>query len=248
MISLLKQKARISLQRLYAILARDINIEAETGPALVIAPHPDDESLGCGAVIARLREKGRAVRIIVVTDGAVPTKPNPQEIGAMRQKEAQDAGRVLGTTDVVFLNFPDEGCDTKVQAIEAALLQQINEFKPRQIFSPYGIDGHSDHRAIAEAVGLLHGKGVVNCPLYEYPIWFWNRSAVTTLVQPHRLQRLRRVATEKYLGKKEAAILAHRSQYAKETRDIGNFTFPPGFVGIFLAPYELFFEKPAVKH
>ena len=77
--------------------------------------------------IAWLRAKGRRVRIVVVTDGAVPGKPNSKEIAATRQNEVRDAGRALGVPDddVVFLNFPDEGCDTRISGIESALEQQI---------------------------------------------------------------------------------------------------------------------------
>src|SRR4051812_6496913 len=85
----------------------------EFGPTLVVAPHPDDEALGCGGVIALLRQAGISVHVIVASDGAAShpgskTHP-PPVLGELRRAEAEAGCRLLGvpTDDVTFLGFPD---------------------------------------------------------------------------------------------------------------------------------------------
>ncbi len=248
MISNLKEHAKNSLHSFFTICARDLDPTTNKGPTLVIAPHPDDESLGCGATIALLRSRGEQVRIVIVTDGAASGRSaiiGPDKLSATRRTETENAIEALGgkREDLVFLQFPDAHTHEQEAAVEAALAEQIRSFAPKQIFSPYGDDGHSDHRVTASAIGRLWEKGGISCPLYEYPIWFWSARALRHLAQPQKLKRLRRVTTKGFLEAKKAAISAHRSQYETPTDEAGWFTFPPGFLSRFLTPYELFFEK-----
>src|ERR1700722_2577564 len=79
------------LQNIFFLLARDATSLAAAGPFLVIAPHPDDESLGCGSFIARARRLGQRVRIIVVTDGrgaVVASQMTPDDLAVLRRNEA----------------------------------------------------------------------------------------------------------------------------------------------------------------
>ena len=256
MISALKGRlsaaAQDLLQNFMLACARDLDVTGEAGPSLVLAPHPDDESLGCGATIARLRSRGQRVHIVIVTDGAACGRSSvigPKEIAAIRRKETQNAAAALGVPpeDVIFFQFPDQHAGEQAQAIEAALGEEINRVKPRQIFSPYGVDAHPDHRVVAAAIDRLFQKGLVACPVYEYPIWFWPYGAVSHLIQPHKLMRLRRVQAQDFLVPKKVAIAAHRSQNVALTDEAGWFTLPERFVQRCLSPFELFFEKTVAK-
>jgi LmbE family N-acetylglucosaminyl deacetylase len=237
-----------SLQHFFFCCARDLNVADAPGPTLVIAPHPDDETLGCGATIARLCAAGKKVHIAIVMDGAAAGHSviiTPEQLAIRRRAEALDATAVLGVPgeDVVFLAFPDGAATAHGGGIETALGEQTRAVAPGQIFSPYGVDGHPDHRAVAAAVDRLHRSGVINCPVYEYPVWFWPSGALGHLLQPWKLMRLRRAAAGSYLVSKKKAIAAHRSQHKALTDEVGWFTFGPGFLKRFLIPYELFFEK-----
>jgi len=252
MTSAIKERAKNVLHKLFTFCARDLDLAAASGPSLVIAPHPDDESLGCGASIAQLRARGERVRIVIVTDGAAAGQSaiiGPEKLSSLRHKEAEQAAGALGLADgdLIFLQFPDAHTQEQEAAIEAALCEQIRSLNPKRIFSPYGVDGHLDHRVIAAAIDRLDAKGIIACPVYEYPIWFWSAHAVGHLLQPHKLTRLRRVAAGTFLAAKKTAIAAHQSQFQAPTDEAGWFSFPPGFLSRFLTPFELFFEKPLRK-
>ena len=83
------------------------------GGAVVVAPHPDDESLGCGALISEAAAAGRSVRIIVLSDGT-RSHPNskafPREkLRALREEEARRAASALGVgvSQITFVGLPD---------------------------------------------------------------------------------------------------------------------------------------------
>jgi LmbE family N-acetylglucosaminyl deacetylase len=239
----------VPLQWFFYFCARGIDVLEAQGPTLVIAPHPDDETLGVGATIARLRAAQKVVRIVVVTNGAASGHSKivqPKELAERRRREALDASLELGVSaaEVVFLDFPDQGTTEQSSAVEAALADQIRIFSPAQIFSPYGFDGHADHRAIAASVDRLCRAGIITCPVYEYPIWFWTWGALDHLLHPMKLARLRYVPTRGFIDFKIDAIVAHRSQLQPLTDEPGWFTFTPSMLTRFFRAYELFFEKP----
>ncbi|HUY67875.1 MAG TPA: PIG-L deacetylase family protein [Alphaproteobacteria bacterium] len=238
-----------ALQGFFESRAQDLDILTAPAPALVIAPHPDDETLGCGAAIARLRAAGRRVVILIVTDGAASGHSaivTPTELAVRRRREALEAAFALGVPaeDVMFLEFPDGAAATHGKAIEMALGEKIAALAPGQIFAPYGIDGNPDHRAVAAAIERLCHAGRVPCPVYEYPIWFWTAAALGHLFRWCRMQHLGRVAAGAFLDAKKAAMQAHRSQYEAPTGEPGWFLFTPRTLARFFRPYELFFARP----
>ncbi len=245
----LKDCALFALQWLYAFLARGIDAQLSTGPALVIAPHPDDETLGCGAAIIRMRAMGQKVRVVIVTDGAASgnsTVIAPPELARMRQKETFDAGKILGLSpdDIAFLNFPDAGIAQMVGDIASALRSHIVAMRPALVFSPYGWDRHADHRAIAAAVEQLIRDGTLAGPVYEYPISFWPYAALRHLLRPAQILRLRRIDAREHLPVKMLAMQAHRSQIENLTREKSWFYFKPYQLARFFRAHEIFFEKP----
>jgi LmbE family N-acetylglucosaminyl deacetylase len=249
----MKEKLKSVLLGFFSFCARDLPVSADWDPVLVIAPHPDDESLGAGAVIARLRAQGKRVRIVIVTDGSASDqsgKITPAALAATRRIETEVAAAALGVpkTEIAFLAFPDGRAETQVAAIDAALEREIEALMPRAIFGPYGADKHPDHRTTAAALDRLCKAGKVNCRVYEYPIWFWSSHALRHLIWPFSLLRLRRVRADEFLAAKKAAIMAHRSQFEAPAGATDRFAFPAGFVAFFLTPYELFFEKTHAGH
>jgi LmbE family N-acetylglucosaminyl deacetylase len=247
-----KERSKSLLQSFFLTYARDLDIPADAGSSLVIAPHPDDESLGCGATIARLRARGQRVQIVIVTDGSASGRSaviGPKKLAAVRRLETGNATAALGvpSEDVIFLDFQDSHTQEQASAIETALCNQIRLLSPRRIFSPYGVDCHSDHRVIAAVIDRLCRRRIVSCHVFEYPIWFWPYGALGHMMQPNKLRRLRRVPTREFLAPKMVAIAAHVSQNVALTDEAGWFTFPDGFLPRFLTPFELFFEKVVHK-
>lgn len=114
---------------------------------MVIAPHPDDEVLGCGGAIARHTARGDHVRVVVVTRG-IPELFAPADIEATRA-ELSAAHRLLGVEDTVFLDFPAPRLDTlPSHEISDALRKRIYETSPDLIYLPHRGDIHVDHKIV----------------------------------------------------------------------------------------------------
>jgi LmbE family N-acetylglucosaminyl deacetylase len=118
--------------------------------ALVIAPHPDDEVLGCGGTIARIVAGGGTVEIAVVTRGREPRFETAQA-DAVR-KEAEKAHRLLGVARTHFLDLPAAELDQMAHAdLNHAVATVVGLVEPDTLFVPFVGDLHIDHRLVFEA-------------------------------------------------------------------------------------------------
>ena len=109
---------------------------------LVLAPHPDDEVIGCGGLIAQHLREHRAVRIVIATDGAVGGD------AAARETEARRGIAALGGAEVVFLGFRDR---TLGGDAAARIREQLLDFRPDLVLVPSPIEIHPDHVALSRA-------------------------------------------------------------------------------------------------
>jgi N-acetylglucosamine malate deacetylase 1 len=120
------------------------------GPVLVIAPHPDDEVLGCGGTIARLADDGCTVHVAIVTRGHAP-RFAPDAVAAVR-READAAHALLGVAQTHFLDFPAAELDTVPHAqINGAMSKLFAEVQPATIFVPFVGDIHLDHQIVFQS-------------------------------------------------------------------------------------------------
>lgn len=118
--------------------------------ALVIAPHADDEILGCGGTIARLVDSGRHVEVVVATRGHPPRFAQAQ-VDQVRD-EARKAHDVLGVARTHFLDFPAAGLDQVPRAeLNAGIAAVVEACRPDTLFIPFVADLHFDHGLIFEA-------------------------------------------------------------------------------------------------
>ncbi|WP_088285358.1 PIG-L family deacetylase [Ideonella sp. A 288] len=142
---------------------------AEARRVLVFAPHPDDESIGCGGALALLSQAGAAVRVVLVSDGS-GAGGLPPGAGEVRQQEFRDALTRLGVADAVLLGLPD-GALSEQPGLDAALAAQVNDFGPDWVLCPSRVDLHRDHRVVAAAArrAALSHAGVQR--LCEYETW-----------------------------------------------------------------------------
>jgi LmbE family N-acetylglucosaminyl deacetylase len=141
---------------------------------LLVAPHPDDESLACGMALQAAVRAGAAVRVVYATDG--DNNPWPQRFierkwrikkadrlrwGKLRQREAEAALITLGlqAEDACFLGLPDQGLTDRLMRDPASLLSRfarcIEDFAPTDMFLPSTADAHPDHNALAVALLLI---------------------------------------------------------------------------------------------
>lgn len=122
-----------------------------SGPVLVIAPHPDDDVLGCGGTMARLAEKGVDVHVAIITTGR-PPRFDSDDVVQVRA-EAEAAHRMLGVTQTHFGAFPAAELDRVAHAdLNARIEELIRSVKPETVFLPFVGDVHLDHKLVFRSV------------------------------------------------------------------------------------------------
>ena len=104
----------------------------------MIAPHPDDESIGCGGAICLHAARGDRVAVAFLTSGELGLKHLPrEEAWQIREREAGAAGSVLGVARLAFLRYPDWFLGESVAEAGAALRRVIQEEAPAVIYLPH---------------------------------------------------------------------------------------------------------------
>jgi LmbE family N-acetylglucosaminyl deacetylase len=241
-------KAREALQsaRSFAIATLDERLGA--GGLVVVAPHPDDESLACGALIAEACARGRPTRVAFVSDG---TGSHPASLNyprgrlrALRESEARRAVAALGLAPrhATFLRQPDRFVPSSGPAAEAAVAAieaRAREVRAAALFVSWRHDPHCDHQAsfrLARAA-QLRLSGVA---LYEYSVWGAALAPDAPVEPPAGGFRF---AVGRHRARKRRAIAAHRSQIsALIDDDPAGFRLSPADLARFDGPYEFFFE------
>jgi LmbE family N-acetylglucosaminyl deacetylase len=218
---------------------------------LVIAPHEDDDVLGCGGLMARKRLEGLRVHVAYLTDGSGshPGHPvlTPEQLAGLRQTEARAALRLLGvdSAEVTFLGVRDGmlDCLTPAQAgaLCARLTELIGRVRPDEILLPCRRDGSTEHEAAFRLVqASLAGTGLAP-RLLEYVVWAWwsPRLLARRLLTSRRVWRLDFSGYEQI---KRAALLQHRSQL-EPTPPWARPVLSPAFSSFFLRPVEYYFQS-----
>jgi LmbE family N-acetylglucosaminyl deacetylase len=123
---------------------------------LVIAPHPDDEILGCGGTIKKYTSLGYKVVVLIVSRGK-PELYSEERIKNVRH-EARMAHDILNVDKTIFLDFPAPDLDTVPNAdISASILKVIKDSEIGTVLLPHYGDLHHDHKAVFNA-GLVASR------------------------------------------------------------------------------------------
>lgn len=166
---------------------------------LVIAPHPDDESIGCGGAICLHVKCGDRVTAVFLTSGELGLKQFPKEKAwAIRESEATKAAEVLGLADLTFLRKPDWYLGDRIKEAAAALKPLLQAAAPDLIYLPHEGEWHPDHKAAAPIVRAALGRTAVS--LRGYEIW-------SPITQYDHYENISSVMTRKL-----RAVRCHRSQ------------------------------------
>ena len=142
---------------------------------VVVAAHPDDETLGAGGLISECSLRGIPVTVVVVTDGSAShpqsMTASPEELSVIRQRELFMAVSELAPdAEVVMLGFADGDTEGSRGDIAVSLDRAIEP--GWTVVAPWRGDGHRDHRVVAEVCAELVLQN--GATLLEYPIWMWH--------------------------------------------------------------------------
>ena len=219
---------------------------------MVFAPHPDDESLGCGGLIALLRERDLPVHVVFVSDGAM-SHPNSRRYDRaarvkLRELEALRACAELGVEEpfVTFLRHPDTAVPRQHQPGFEAACQQIqhllSDLDVSHLLVPWRRDPHCDHRATWELCRAACAE-LSNRPKWiEYPIWMWNARELDDLPRPQETVAWRLDITD-VREQKLRAVDCHVSQLTRLINDDPEgFILEPDMLDNFRGATELYFE------
>jgi LmbE family N-acetylglucosaminyl deacetylase/glycosyltransferase involved in cell wall biosynthesis len=122
---------------------------------LVLAAHPDDESFGAGGTIALAAGKSEAIRIWIATDGTGQEGVPPEgekEYAARRREEAIEAANSLGVEAPRFAGLADRSLGDAPRVLDAALREELADFRPDLVLCPSPAEIHPDHRALARSL------------------------------------------------------------------------------------------------
>jgi LmbE family N-acetylglucosaminyl deacetylase len=138
----------------------------------VLAPHMDDEVIGCGGTIARHVTAGSDVAVIFLTDGrhGEGTNVTEDEIVSVRKAEARCAAQILGVRAVTFLDAEDSRL--RFDGGVAARLREILEReRPEIVYLPFVLERHPDHRAANNVLFAATHGSVLRFECRGYEVW-----------------------------------------------------------------------------
>lgn len=214
-------------------------LPAVQGRVVVVAPHPDDETLALGGTMQRLADEGWEVEVVAVTDSeashAVPG--GPPALAAVRDAERGAALRALGLGGVAVhrLGLPDTGVAGHADDLCAALVGLLDGAAWCLATDP--CDVHHDHQAVGVAAGLACAAADV--PLATYPVWTWHlRLPGDPAVGWHRLRRVPLGLGQR--RRKAAAVAAFASQIEPPSPGVAAI-LEAGLLARFARPFEVVF-------
>lgn len=163
--------------RVRYIRMRSAKGSIEPQNSLIVAPHPDDETIGCAGLIQQLRETGKRVDVIYMTGGGKSHSGccdiDKVTLIESRRNLAKKSAAILGLPKehLHFLDYPDGGIAYECE--ETGILNSlIKELNPEAVFIPHKGEGWSDHIKTGEIVKSLL-KDSNTTAIYEYCVWFW---------------------------------------------------------------------------
>jgi LmbE family N-acetylglucosaminyl deacetylase len=202
-----------------------------TNRVVIVAPHPDDETLGAGGLIATLRKRKVDITVVAVTDGENAYE-GTSNLGLIRSREQEEALQVLGVESdhILRLRIPDR----YVSKHEAELIEKLLPLTDSDchLVAPWTGDFHPDHEACGRAAKEVARRTGANLSFYFF--WTWHRGEPGTL-RGVPLKRL--LLDSDALHSKEEALRRHHSQLNHPS---GEPILPDYLLGPIRWPFEVY--------
>ncbi|WP_282358007.1 PIG-L family deacetylase [Pseudomonas sp. PS01303] len=212
--------------------------------AVIIAPHPDDEVLGCGGLLQLLAAAGRPLQLISVTDGSASHPGSErwpvERLSVIRPQESAEALRRLGLPMHRLKWLRGGFTDTQVAAQEQQLRTFIeSHLRPNDVvFTTWREDGHCDHEAVGRASAEAARQVGATC--HELPVWTWHWATPEDAFVPW--QRARKILlTPAQVARKRHAVHAFASQLEGDAQAGLAPVLAPYVIDRLLQPFEVVF-------
>ena len=220
-------------------------MQLTTATTLIIAPHPDDETLGCAGLIAQKIQMGVEVYILFLTKGeksldGVP----PTEIKEMRQKSATEAVSILGIDEshLVWLDLPDGEVPRQnsedFDVVKNRVQEMMKSLNIEEVYTTHYLEGWSDHLAAyaltVEAVKELDHK----IDVYLYWVWAWYYVGIMQMFSLSWSKMHLLPIQSVYTQKKQALDVYFDAKTEKGDLYMGKL--PKVFLKAFEWPYEVY--------
>jgi len=206
---------------------------------VIVAAHPDDETLGLGATAAALGALGVPVQVVAVTDGGAAL-PGPwascrEHLEDLRHRELLCALEALGLSAPIRLGMPD-GALGECEATLADALSEILGDKPAGTWcaATWRGDGHPDHEAVGRAAATASARA--GAVLVEYPVWMWHWARPDDTAVPWHTAASAPMSVDA-ANRKRKAVQCFRSQI-----EMPDPVLPPAVLERLLAVGEVMFR------
>lgn len=212
---------------------------------VVLAAHPDDETLGAGGLIAMAAARGMDVHIVIATDGEGShprsTTHAPAQLAALRRAEGRAA--MLGLSpgaNIEFLGLRDGGLLGCIGELAATVRRHVSD--DAVIVTPWRGDRHPDHAACALAARAVLRAGTSAAEHWQFPIWGWHWAQPDDL--PWEVFRRFEVGDDA-VDTKSRALATYRSQQLPLSDQPGDEPIlSEAMLAHFRRPYEAFVVEP----
>lgn len=209
---------------------------------VVVAPHPDDEILGVGGMLAQLTERHHEILLLAATDGTASHPGSatwtPAKLGAARPRETVEALRIQGVdAELLRLGLPDGA----VADLEEMLTRHLTEMVQAAdiVLATWQKDAHPDHEAVGRAAAAA--CAATGATLFELPIWMWHWAAPGDTRVPWE-RAVRVPMSAEIAARKAAAVRAFVSQVAPDPALEIGAVLPPPHLERLLRSFEVVFR------
>lgn len=229
---------RIHLLRVIALSCGKRTVP-KANRVLIVAPHPDDEVLGCSGIIQQYIKHEVEVSVLILTRGENSLKEDPEQIKIARTRMAEEAATLLGVSQLLWGDLTD-GQICHADMIKFADL--VRSVRPDILFIPHYLEGWSDHEATEYKWRELIQQVDLPVKCFHYCVWFWYSMPYSKFSKVSWSKAfVVKMSQEAYL-RKCMAIDIYLSGISPVTGKPYSGELPEEFIYANQWKYELFFE------